>query len=73
MKIWISDTQTSSHRLVKLNCEEHSDFKYLGDLDDTKLKEFFLEVDPKINLEKNMKLIKYYGYLHLFVIHKKKK
>jgi len=72
MKIWISDTQTSSHRLVKMNCEEHSDFTYLGDLDDQKLKEFFLEVDPSMDIEKNTKLIKYYGYLHLFVINKKK-
>jgi hypothetical protein len=72
MKIWISDTKASTHRLVKMNCEEHSDYVYLGDLDDEKLKVFFLEVDPKMDLEKNMKLIKYYGYLHLFVINKKK-
>ena len=73
MKIWISDTQTSSHRLVKMNCEEHSDYAYLGDLDDEQLKKFFLKVDSSMDLEKNMKLIHYYGYLHLFVIHKKKK
>lgn len=70
MKIWISDTQTKSHRLVKLNCEEHSDYKFLGDLDDLELKDFLLELKPDIDLDKNMKLIKYYGYLHLFIIYK---
>ena len=71
MKIWISDTQTSSHRLVRLNCEEHSDYKYLGDLNDSELGAFFLELQNDINIDKNIKLIKYYGYLHLFIIHKK--
>ncbi len=71
MKIWISDTKTSTHRLIKLNCEEHSDFTYLGDLDDVELKEFFLSVKEDIDVEKNTKLIKYYGYLHLFILPKK--
>ena len=71
MKIWISDTKTSTHRLIKLNCEEHSDFTYLGDLDDVELKEFFLSVKEDIDVEKNIKLIKYYGYLHLFMLPKK--
>ena len=73
MKIWINDTKTPTHRLLKLNCEEHSDFTYLGDFDDEKLKEFFLEVQSDMDIEKNIKLIKYYGYLHLFIIHKKNK
>ena len=71
MKIWISDTQTQTHRLVRLNCEEHSDYKYLGDLNDDELEAFFLEIKNYIDVEKNIKLIKYYGYLHLFIIHKK--
>jgi hypothetical protein len=73
MKIWISDTQTASHRLIKLHCEEHSDYDYLGDLDDNALRDYFLEVDPGTDIEKNMKLIHYYGYLHLFIINKNKK
>ena len=72
MKIWIDDTQTPTHRLVKFNCEEHSDYVYLGDLNDEEIRAFFLEVQPDIDIEKNLKLIKYYGYLHLFVIHKKR-
>ncbi len=71
MKIWISDTQTQTHRLVKLNCEAHSDFEYLGDLDDEKLRKFFLDLNGDIDVDKNLKLIKYYGYLHLFIIAKK--
>ena len=71
MKIWISDAQTSNHRLVRLNCEEHSDYKYLGDLDDNKLSDFFLSLKDDIDVEKNIKLIKYYGYLHLLILPKK--
>jgi hypothetical protein len=71
MKIWISDTQTPSHRLVRLNCEEHSDYSYLGDLSDEAVRVFFVEIKDDIDTEKNLKLLKYYGYLHLFVIAKK--
>jgi len=70
MKIWISDKQTSTHRLVKLNCSEHSDFKYYGDLDDEQLVELLFEVQESIDIDKNIKLIKYYGYLNIFVIKK---
>jgi len=70
MKIWISDKQTPTHRLVKLNCSEHSDFKYLGELDDKQLIELLLEVQDSMDIDKNMKLIKYYGYLNVFVINK---
>ncbi|PHS57791.1 MAG: hypothetical protein COB17_04870 [Sulfurimonas sp.] len=72
MKIWIQDTNTKSHRLIRLNCEEHSDYKYVGDLDENELNIFFLDLQKDMDLEKNIKLIKYYGYLHLFIIHKNK-
>ena len=71
MKIWKSDTQTKSHRLVRLNCEEHSDYTYLGDLNDTELRAFFLDIKDDIDVDKNIKLIKYYGYLHLFILPKR--
>jgi len=71
MKVWISDTKAPSHRIVKLHCEEHSNFTYAGDFTDKELEHFLLELDPNIDLEKNIKLIKYYGYLHLFIISKK--
>lgn len=71
MKIWIIDTQTPTHRLVRFNCEEHSDYSYLGDLNDDELRAFLLDIQNTMDVEKNMKLIKYYGYLHLFIIAKK--
>lgn len=70
MKIWINDTKAPSHRIIKLNCEEHSGFEYLGDFNDDELRSFFLELQNDIDVDKNMKLIKYYGYLHLFIINK---
>jgi len=70
MKIWIHDNKTTTHRTLKLNCEEHSTFEYLGDLTDEELEKFFLEVQSDINVEKNIKMLKYYGYLHLFIINK---
>ena len=69
MKIWIEDTQTPSHRNIKLNCEEHSNFHFLGDLSDEELKTFLLDVKPDIDVQKNIKLLKYFGYLHIFVIY----
>ena len=71
MKIWISDTQTQTYRNVKIHAGEHSDFIYRGDFDDEELKTYLLEVQEDIDIEKNIKLLKYYGYLHLFIINKK--
>jgi len=66
MKIWKLDTQTPTHNIVRLNCEDHSDMVYAGEfLDDDALKKFFLSLDEDIDVDKNIKLIKYYGYLHL--------
>jgi hypothetical protein len=66
MKIWINDTQTQTHRIVKLFCEEHSLCEYFGDLEDEELKNFLVEIKEDIDVEKNMKLLKYFGYLHIF-------
>ncbi len=70
MKIWILDTKTPTHRIVRLNALEHSNHKYIGDLDDDALGELLISIQSDIDLEKNMKLFKYYGYLHLFVVSK---
>jgi hypothetical protein len=56
---------------VKLNCDEHSDYKYLGDLSDDDIKKFFIDIKNDIDVNKNIRLLKYYGYLNLFVINKK--
>jgi len=39
----------------------------LGDLSDEELKEFFLSVKEDIDVTKNIKLLHYFGYLHLFI------
>lgn len=70
MKIWISDTHTQNHRIVKLQCENHSGFEYLGDLEDDEIEKFFLDLQKDIDVESNMKRLKYYKYLHLFIIKK---
>ena len=70
MKIWILDTQTPTHRLIRLNCESLNNHAFLGDLDDNELTTFLLEVQADIDVDKNIKLLKYYGYLHLFIIAK---
>lgn len=67
MKIWILDAKSSTHRIVRLNCEEHSNFEFLGDLSDDEIREFLRELQEDIDVEKNLKLIKYFGYLHLFI------
>jgi len=68
MKIWKLETQTPTHNIVRLNCEEHSDMVYAGEfLDDESLRKFFLSLDKGIDVDKNIKLIKYYGYLHLLL------
>lgn len=67
MKIWKLQTQTPTHKIIRLNCEEHSDLKYLGNLNDAEILEFFHNLSEDIDKEKNLKLLKYYGYLHLLV------
>ncbi len=72
MKIWIQEEKAASHHIVHLNLEHHGEFEYLGDLNDDEQKALLLKIKPDIDLENNLKMLKYYGYLHLFVIKKKK-
>ncbi|WP_297485087.1 hypothetical protein [Sulfurimonas sp.] len=67
MKIWISKTVTPTYKLIKLHCEQHSNYEYLGDLSDTELEKFFLDLKGDIDVQKNTKLLHYFGYLHLFI------
>lgn len=67
MKIWMHDINTPTYRIIKLNCEAHSDFSYLGDLNDSEIETFFTKVSKKIDIENNLKKLHYYGYLHLFI------
>jgi len=72
MKIWISDEDTSSHRIVGFNLEQHSDFTYLGDLNDEEVKAFLKDIKEDLDIEQNLKMLKYFGYLHILAIKKAK-
>jgi len=67
MKIWILQTETPTHKIVRFNCEEHSDLVYLGEFTDDAFKEYLQTLQVDIDADKNLKLIKYYGYLHLLL------
>ena len=69
----LTSVKYPNYKFIKLNLEEHSNFVYLGDLDDNELSSFFIDAQTDIDVEKNIKLLKYYGYLHIFIITKSKK
>lgn len=67
MKIWIHEEDSNTHKIIKLNCEMHSMYTYLGDFSDEELKVFFLKLQDNVDFKKNTQLLKYYGYLHLLI------
>jgi len=69
MKLWIKDTETPTHRLLHINCENQLSYTYLGDLNEAEIKNFLHSIKED-DIEKNLKLLAYYGYLHLFIIKK---
>lgn len=73
MKIWIQEEKTATHHIVHLNLEHHGNFEYLGDLNEEEQKALLLKIKPGIDVEHNLKMLRYFGYLHLLVIQKKKK
>jgi hypothetical protein len=70
MKIWVLDKITPAYRQVRLNFEESDGYDYLGDVNEDDLEKYLLELQNDIDVAKNIKLLKYYGYLHLFIISK---
>lgn len=70
MKLWMYEENNPSHTLVKFYAEAHSDYRYIGDLDEAALQTLFSEIDPKMDFHQNLKRLKYYGFLTLFVIKK---
>lgn len=72
MKVWISEEKAATHHLVRFYLEQHSDYSYLGDIEEDKLKEIMLKIKPDIDLDKSVQMLKYFGYLHIFVATKKK-
>ncbi len=67
MKIWIEDNSTPTHHIIYLSKEGRQDLRFLGDYDDKALRSYFETLGSAIDIEKNLKLLHYFGYLHLFV------
>ena len=70
MKIWIQEEKTATYHIAHLNLEHHGNFEYLGDLNKEEQRALLIGIKPDIDLEENLKMLKYFGYLHLFVISK---
>ncbi len=66
MKLWIKNTSTATHHIIYFTGENAQDTEYLGDLDAEAFKAYLAGLSSKIDLEKNLKLIQYFGYLHVF-------
>ena len=66
MKLWIKDTSTATHHIIYFTGENSQGTEYLGDLDDDAFKAFLTALSTKIDIEKNLKLSHYFGYLHIF-------
>lgn len=66
MKLWIEDKSTPSHHIVYINREGREGLDFLGDLDDDAIRSYFSTLSSAIDVEKNLKLLHYFGYLHLF-------
>ena len=48
----MQDTRTPSHRIVRFNCEDHSNHDYVGDFTDDEFRKFLLELQDTIDVEK---------------------
>ncbi len=66
MKLWIKDTSTETHYIIYFTKESSENTKYFKDLDDDGFKAYLTTLSSKIDVEKNLKLIQYFGYLHIF-------
>ncbi len=66
MKLWIKDTSTETHYIIYFTKESSENTKYFKELDDNGFKAYLTTLSTKIDVEKNLKLINYFGYLHIF-------
>jgi len=66
MKLWIKDTSTASHHIIYFTKESAENTAYYKDLDDDGFKKYLMTLSSTIDVEKNLKLIHYFGYLHIF-------
>jgi len=66
MKLWIKDTSTPSHHIIYFTTESSENVQFFSDLDEDGFKAYLRSLSPKIDVEKHLKLINYFGYLHIF-------
>jgi len=66
MKLWIKDTSTQSHHIIYFTKESSENTRFFRELDDDSFKTYLTTLSPTIDVEKQLKLIHYFGYLHIF-------
>ena len=66
MKLWIKDTSTITHYILYFTKESSENTEYFQEFDDDGFKDYLTTLSSKIDVEKNLKLIHYFGYLHIF-------
>lgn len=66
MKIWIENKSTPTHHIIYLSREGREGASFLGEYDDNEIRGYFGSISTTVNVEKNLKLLHYFGYLHIF-------
>jgi hypothetical protein len=70
MTIWKYSEEKPTHLLVKFYKENHGEGKFLGDLDEAKVREMILEIKPDININQAFGTLSYFGMLPILVTQK---
>jgi len=70
MRIWRYDERKETHHLVKLYKENHGEGKFLGDLEEEKIRQIILEIKPDININQAYGTLDYFGLLPILVLNK---
>jgi len=70
MMIWKYTEEKPTHLLVKLYKEDHGEGEFLGDLDESKIREIIVEIKPDININQAFGTLDYFGMLPILVIKK---
>ena len=68
MTIWQYKEEKETHLLVKFYKENHGEGEFLGDLDETTIRELILETKPDINIDQAYGTLAYFGLLPILVI-----
>jgi len=70
MTVWKFIEEKPTHLLVKLYKEDHGEGHFLGDLDESKIREIILNIKPDININQAFGTLDYFGMLPILVIKK---